>query len=163
MLSVLQLQWRCEFMVVLEKVLRVFRRMRLRNFIQLFSSLVSIRQSYLFHLFLIFSVVGLLSRPVLWTDAQKISVDFFKTGLWFLDLSYSTMFLMGPVKQLKRMCDKTRALATAIMIVSVPNVLFIWPCFSLIYPRSKMNRVLATDLIKSPALCCLSNLSSPIR
>ncbi|XP_069006062.1 SFT2 domain containing 2a [Embiotoca jacksoni] len=28
----------------------------------------------------------------------------------------STMFLMGPVKQLRRMCDKTRALATAIMI-----------------------------------------------
>ncbi|KAI5097466.1 hypothetical protein C0J45_12775, partial [Silurus meridionalis] len=28
----------------------------------------------------------------------------------------STMFLMGPLKQLKRMCDKTRALATAIMI-----------------------------------------------
>uniref|UniRef100_A0A8D3BBT8 Vesicle transport protein n=1 Tax=Scophthalmus maximus TaxID=52904 RepID=A0A8D3BBT8_SCOMX len=31
----------------------------------------------------------------------------------------STMFLMGPLKQLKRMCDKTRALATAIMIVTV--------------------------------------------
>uniref|UniRef100_A0A8C6P5G0 Vesicle transport protein n=1 Tax=Nothobranchius furzeri TaxID=105023 RepID=A0A8C6P5G0_NOTFU len=29
----------------------------------------------------------------------------------------STMFLMGPVKQLKRMCDKTRALATTIMLV----------------------------------------------
>uniref|UniRef100_A0A3B3UH06 Vesicle transport protein n=1 Tax=Poecilia latipinna TaxID=48699 RepID=A0A3B3UH06_9TELE len=28
----------------------------------------------------------------------------------------STMFLMGPMKQLKRMCDKTRALATTIMI-----------------------------------------------
>ncbi|CAB1314432.1 unnamed protein product [Coregonus sp. 'balchen'] len=28
----------------------------------------------------------------------------------------STMFLMGPVKQLKRMCDKTRALATTIML-----------------------------------------------
>ncbi|KAG9277553.1 vesicle transport protein SFT2B-like [Astyanax mexicanus] len=28
----------------------------------------------------------------------------------------STMFLMGPLKQVKRMCDKTRALATAIMI-----------------------------------------------
>lgn len=31
----------------------------------------------------------------------------------------STMFLMGPLKQVKRMCDKTRALATAIMIVRV--------------------------------------------
>ncbi|XP_060774777.1 SFT2 domain containing 2b [Neoarius graeffei] len=29
----------------------------------------------------------------------------------------STMFLMGPWKQLKRMCDKTRALATAVMII----------------------------------------------
>lgn len=28
------------------------------------------------------------------------------------------MFLMGPVKQLKRMCDKTRAFATTVMIVS---------------------------------------------
>ncbi|RXN03389.1 vesicle transport SFT2B-like protein [Labeo rohita] len=28
----------------------------------------------------------------------------------------STMFLMGPVKQLKRMCDKTRAFATVVMI-----------------------------------------------
>uniref|UniRef100_A0A3P9D1C0 Vesicle transport protein n=1 Tax=Maylandia zebra TaxID=106582 RepID=A0A3P9D1C0_9CICH len=30
----------------------------------------------------------------------------------------STMFLMGPMKQLKRMCDKTRALATTLMLVS---------------------------------------------
>lgn len=35
------------------------------------------------------------------------------------------MFLMGPVKQLKRMCDKTRALATTIMIVSTPKCIFI--------------------------------------
>ncbi len=28
------------------------------------------------------------------------------------------MFLMGPLKQLKRMCDKTRAFATIVMIVS---------------------------------------------
>ncbi|XP_036401376.1 vesicle transport protein SFT2B-like [Megalops cyprinoides] len=28
----------------------------------------------------------------------------------------STMFLMGPVKQLKKMCEKTRALATAVML-----------------------------------------------
>ncbi|XP_051561924.1 SFT2 domain containing 2a isoform X2 [Myxocyprinus asiaticus] len=28
----------------------------------------------------------------------------------------STMFLMGPIKQLKRMCDKTRAFATVVMI-----------------------------------------------
>uniref|UniRef100_A0AAX7VDH2 Vesicle transport protein n=1 Tax=Astatotilapia calliptera TaxID=8154 RepID=A0AAX7VDH2_ASTCA len=28
----------------------------------------------------------------------------------------STMFLMGPMKQLKRMCDKTRALATTLML-----------------------------------------------
>lgn len=36
-------------------------------------------------------------------------------------LSNSTMFLMGPLKQLKRMCDKTRALATTIMIVSAQD------------------------------------------
>lgn len=35
------------------------------------------------------------------------------------------MFLMGPVKQLKRMCDKTRALATTIMIVSTLKCIFI--------------------------------------
>ncbi len=28
------------------------------------------------------------------------------------------MFLMGPIKQLKRMCDKTRFFATAVMLVS---------------------------------------------
>lgn len=41
------------------------------------------------------------------------------------DLLYSTMFLMGPVKQLKRMCDKTRALATTIMIVSTQKCIFL--------------------------------------
>ncbi|XP_012683696.1 SFT2 domain containing 2a [Clupea harengus] len=29
---------------------------------------------------------------------------------------FSTMFLMGPLRQLKRMCDKTRAFATAVML-----------------------------------------------
>uniref|UniRef100_A0A3B4G569 Vesicle transport protein n=1 Tax=Pundamilia nyererei TaxID=303518 RepID=A0A3B4G569_9CICH len=33
----------------------------------------------------------------------------------------STMFLMGPMNQLKRMCDKTRALATTLMLVSWKN------------------------------------------
>uniref|UniRef100_A0A3B3UH64 Vesicle transport protein n=1 Tax=Poecilia latipinna TaxID=48699 RepID=A0A3B3UH64_9TELE len=36
----------------------------------------------------------------------------------------STMFLMGPMKQLKRMCDKTRALATTIMIVRACRVIY---------------------------------------
>jgi len=36
--------------------------------------------------------------------------------VWIL---FSTMFLMGPLKQLKRMCDKSRALATGIMIVRI--------------------------------------------
>lgn len=36
-------------------------------------------------------------------------------------VSNSTMFLMGPMKQLKRMCDKTRALATTLMLVSAKN------------------------------------------
>uniref|UniRef100_A0A3Q2Y053 Vesicle transport protein n=1 Tax=Hippocampus comes TaxID=109280 RepID=A0A3Q2Y053_HIPCM len=47
----------------------------------------------------------------------------------------STMFLMGPVKQLKRMCDKTRALATTIMIVITASffllLLFQWKNFGL--------------------------------
>ncbi|XP_015247554.1 vesicle transport protein SFT2B-like [Cyprinodon tularosa] len=46
----------------------------------------------------------------------------------------STMFLMGPLKQLKRMCDKTRALATAIMITCLVLTLcaaFWWKNFGL--------------------------------
>nr|XP_020459212.1 vesicle transport protein SFT2B-like [Monopterus albus] len=46
----------------------------------------------------------------------------------------STMFLMGPVKQLKRMCDKTRALATIIMITCLVLTLcaaFWWKNFGL--------------------------------
>ncbi|XP_028300625.1 SFT2 domain containing 2a [Gouania willdenowi] len=46
----------------------------------------------------------------------------------------STMFLMGPVKQLKRMCDKTRALATTIMITCLVLTLcaaFWWKNFGL--------------------------------
>ncbi|KAK1796671.1 hypothetical protein P4O66_009694 [Electrophorus voltai] len=35
---------------------------------------------------------------------------------------FSTMFLMGPMKQLKRMCDKTRAFATTVMIGIGPKV-----------------------------------------
>ncbi|XP_061895478.1 SFT2 domain containing 2a isoform X2 [Entelurus aequoreus] len=49
-------------------------------------------------------------------------------------VSRSTMFLMGPVKQLKRMCDKTRALATAIMITCLVLTLcaaFWWKNFGL--------------------------------
>uniref|UniRef100_A0A3Q0QTB9 Vesicle transport protein n=1 Tax=Amphilophus citrinellus TaxID=61819 RepID=A0A3Q0QTB9_AMPCI len=38
----------------------------------------------------------------------------------------STMFLMGPMKQLKRMCDKTRALATTIMLVSNTLHIYEW-------------------------------------
>ncbi|KAM6963063.1 SFT2 domain containing 2a [Aplochiton taeniatus] len=46
----------------------------------------------------------------------------------------STMFLMGPVKQLKRMCDKTRALATTIMLTCLVLTLcaaFWWKNFGL--------------------------------
>ncbi|XP_029004791.1 SFT2 domain containing 2a [Betta splendens] len=46
----------------------------------------------------------------------------------------STMFLMGPMKQLKRMCDKTRALATTIMITCLVLTLcaaFWWKNFGL--------------------------------
>uniref|UniRef100_A0A671SQ15 Vesicle transport protein n=1 Tax=Sinocyclocheilus anshuiensis TaxID=1608454 RepID=A0A671SQ15_9TELE len=37
----------------------------------------------------------------------------------------STMFLMGPLKQLKRMCDKTRAFATVVMLM----VQYYWMLF----------------------------------
>ncbi|XP_031695153.1 SFT2 domain containing 2a [Anarhichas minor] len=46
----------------------------------------------------------------------------------------STMFLMGPMKQVKRMCDKTRALATALMITCLVLTLcavFWWKNFGL--------------------------------
>ncbi|XP_056109987.1 SFT2 domain containing 2a [Rhinichthys klamathensis goyatoka] len=46
----------------------------------------------------------------------------------------STMFLMGPLKQLKRMCDKTRAFATIVMITCLVLTLcaaFWWKIFAL--------------------------------
>ncbi|XP_051997180.1 vesicle transport protein SFT2B-like [Xyrauchen texanus] len=46
----------------------------------------------------------------------------------------STMFLMGPMKQLKRMCDKTRAFATIVMITCLVLTLcaaFWWKIFGL--------------------------------
>ncbi|XP_029987356.1 SFT2 domain containing 2a [Sphaeramia orbicularis] len=46
----------------------------------------------------------------------------------------STMFLMGPLKQLKRMCDKTRALATTFMLTCLVLTLcaaFWWKNFGL--------------------------------
>ncbi|XP_056271097.1 SFT2 domain containing 2a [Pseudoliparis swirei] len=47
---------------------------------------------------------------------------------------FSTMFLMGPMKQVKRMCDKTRALATTLMItclVLTMCAVFWWKNFGL--------------------------------
>ncbi|TNN36228.1 Vesicle transport protein SFT2B [Liparis tanakae] len=47
---------------------------------------------------------------------------------------FSTMFLMGPMKQVKRMCDKTRALATTLMITCLVLTLcavFWWKNFGL--------------------------------
>ncbi|XP_016371416.1 vesicle transport protein SFT2B-like [Sinocyclocheilus rhinocerous] len=46
----------------------------------------------------------------------------------------STMFLMGPLKQLKRMCDKTRAFATVVMLTCLVLTLcaaFWWKIFAL--------------------------------
>ncbi|XP_042581098.1 vesicle transport protein SFT2A-like [Cyprinus carpio] len=46
----------------------------------------------------------------------------------------STMFLMGPVKQQKRMCDKTRAFATVVMLTCLVLTLcaaFWWKIFAL--------------------------------
>ncbi|KAF3834640.1 hypothetical protein F7725_027198 [Dissostichus mawsoni] len=54
----------------------------------------------------------------------------FVACLW----SGGTMFLMGPMRQLKKMCDKTRALATTLMITCLVLTLcaaFWWKNFGL--------------------------------
>ncbi|XP_053353764.1 SFT2 domain containing 2b [Clarias gariepinus] len=60
-------------------------------------------------------VCSILGSCLLWVPKGLILFAVFYTFGNIASL-LSTMFLMGPLKQLKRMCDKTRALATAIMI-----------------------------------------------
>ncbi|KAJ8246996.1 hypothetical protein GJAV_G00257590 [Gymnothorax javanicus] len=61
-------------------------------------------------------VCSVLGACMLWLPRIGIVlfVVFYTLGN-FASLT-STMFLMGPVKQLKKMCEKTRALATGIML-----------------------------------------------
>ncbi|KAI5622662.1 hypothetical protein C0J50_17779, partial [Silurus asotus] len=55
--------------------------------------------------FLFLPKVGMILFIVLYTFGNICSL-------------FSTMFLMGPMKQLKRMFDKTRIVATVVMLVS---------------------------------------------
>ncbi|XP_026876580.2 SFT2 domain containing 2b [Electrophorus electricus] len=61
-------------------------------------------------------VCSLLGACLLWVP--NVGLTLFVVFYTFGNVAslLSTMFLMGPLKQVKRMCDKTRALATAIMI-----------------------------------------------
>ncbi|XP_076159475.1 SFT2 domain containing 2b [Alosa pseudoharengus] len=59
---------------------------------------------------------SVLGTCLLWIPGAGLAVfAVLYTGGNFASLA-STMFLMGPLNQLKRMCEKTRALATAIML-----------------------------------------------
>ncbi|XP_030638320.1 SFT2 domain containing 2b [Chanos chanos] len=61
----------------------------------------------------LFSVLG---TCLLWVPRTGLILFAVMYSLGNIASLASTMFLMGPLKQVKRMCDKTRALATAIMI-----------------------------------------------
>uniref|UniRef100_A0A3P9D037 Vesicle transport protein n=1 Tax=Maylandia zebra TaxID=106582 RepID=A0A3P9D037_9CICH len=65
----------------------------------------------------------------------KIGITLFIVFYTFGNIcALCTMFLMGPMKQLKRMCDKTRALATTLMLTCLVLTLcaaFWWKNFGL--------------------------------
>ncbi|KAL4656873.1 vesicle transport protein SFT2B-like isoform X2 [Arapaima gigas] len=71
--------------------------------------------------FIICFVIGVISSVLgtclLWLP--RIGIVLFAVLYTFGNVASlaSTMFLMGPLKQLKRMCEKTRAFATIIMLV----------------------------------------------
>ncbi|XP_034736742.1 SFT2 domain containing 2a [Etheostoma cragini] len=78
-----------------------------------------------------FTVLGV---GMLWLPRIGITIFIVFYTLGNICALGSTMFLMGPMKQLKRMCDKTRALATAIMITCLVLTLcaaFWWKNFGL--------------------------------
>ncbi|KAG7326917.1 hypothetical protein KOW79_010318 [Hemibagrus wyckioides] len=60
---------------------------------------------------------SVLGSCLLWVPKRGIILFAVFYTLGNIASLLSTTFLMGPLKQLKRMCDKTRALATAIMII----------------------------------------------
>ncbi|XP_062852968.1 SFT2 domain containing 2b [Trichomycterus rosablanca] len=59
---------------------------------------------------------SILGTCLLWVP--RIGLILFAVFYTFGNIAslLSTIFLMGPLKQIKKMCDKTRALATAVMI-----------------------------------------------
>lgn len=59
---------------------------------------------------------SVLGTCLLWVPRNGLTLFAVFYSLGNISTLLSTMFLMGPLKQVKRMCDKTRALATAIMI-----------------------------------------------
>ncbi|TSK62668.1 Vesicle transport protein SFT2B [Bagarius yarrelli] len=61
-------------------------------------------------------VCSILGSCLLWVPKRGIILFAIFYTFGNVASLLSTMFLMGPLKQVKRMCDKTRALATAIMI-----------------------------------------------
>ncbi|XP_066562123.1 vesicle transport protein SFT2B [Amia ocellicauda] len=60
---------------------------------------------------------SILGTCLLWVP--RVGIILFAVLYTFGNIAslFSTMFLMGPLKQLKRMCELTRALATAVMLV----------------------------------------------
>uniref|UniRef100_A0A9J7Y1S3 Vesicle transport protein n=1 Tax=Cyprinus carpio carpio TaxID=630221 RepID=A0A9J7Y1S3_CYPCA len=59
---------------------------------------------------------SVLGTCLLWVPRNGLTLFAVFYSLGNIASLLSTMFLTGPLKQLKRMCDKTRALATGIMI-----------------------------------------------
>uniref|UniRef100_A0A673GZI5 Vesicle transport protein n=1 Tax=Sinocyclocheilus rhinocerous TaxID=307959 RepID=A0A673GZI5_9TELE len=59
---------------------------------------------------------SVLGTCLLWVPRKGLTLFAVFYSLGNIASLLSTMFLTGPLKQLKRMCDKTRALATGIMI-----------------------------------------------
>ncbi|KAM3857045.1 SFT2 domain containing 2b [Diretmus argenteus] len=60
---------------------------------------------------------SVLGSCLLWVPGVGLALFAVLYSLGNICSLSSTMFLMGPVKQLKRMCAKERALATAIMMI----------------------------------------------
>ncbi|XP_071398302.1 vesicle transport protein SFT2B-like [Centroberyx affinis] len=71
--------------------------------------------------FLLCFVLGVTSSVLgsclLWVPGVGLALFAVLYSLGNLCSLASTMFLMGPLKQLKRMCAKERALATAVMLI----------------------------------------------
>ncbi|XP_028857151.1 SFT2 domain containing 2a isoform X2 [Denticeps clupeoides] len=88
----------------------------------------------LFIVFYTFGNICSLARRVSPVSTRPLQSTIMKSLRDLFISHISTMFLMGPVKQLKRMCDKTRAFATAVMLTCLVLTLcaaFWWKIFGL--------------------------------